>query len=133
MCALNRSIERQFALRDMAVGALTIAHLREVHVIFARGEVDVVVACATSRPAGLKVCRGLGRSGVLLMAELTVARISGISWEHDSRIVGVSGESINFVRRAGLHTGQRGPMWILWIMTLKSTVLPVVGSEVWGV
>src|SRR5262249_28630338 len=42
-------IELQFALCDVAVGALRIVHLGQVHVILAGGEVDIVVAGAAGR------------------------------------------------------------------------------------
>ena len=93
-------------------GALIVVHLRQVHVVQAGGEVDVVVAGAAGRAAGIgQPVVGLRRAVLRVVAGLAVARIgdgSGIRRIHHGGPVAVAVEAVDLVRRAGLHAGQRG-------------------------
>ena len=79
MSTLDRGVELQFALRDVAARALVVRHLWQVDVPLAGCEIDVIVASSASgtrrRQPGVRLS-----SGVLAVAGLT---ISGISWMHN--------------------------------------------------
>src|SRR5205814_1530732 len=61
--------------RDVALRAQLVVGLRQVDVILAGGEVDVVMAGSASRPVGIGVpCVRLGRARVLLVAALAPDR-----------------------------------------------------------
>ena len=51
--AFDRGVELEFALRNVALGTLRIARLRQVDVILAGREIYVVVAGTASRAAGI--------------------------------------------------------------------------------
>src|ERR1019366_521745 len=51
--ALDGSVELEFALGNVALGALAVVHLGQVDVVQAGGEVDVVVASSASGAAGV--------------------------------------------------------------------------------
>ncbi len=100
--ALDGRVEFDFTLRRMAVGALVVGDLRHVEVVFAGGEVHVVMAGAASGPAGLLVPGVvLGCAGLRVMANRAVA---GIRRQVDLREIGVA----DLIRFAGLHAGQVG-------------------------
>jgi len=53
MGADDGGVEFQLALGNMALGALGIGDLGQIHVVFAGGEVDVVMAASASRAIGI--------------------------------------------------------------------------------
>lgn len=77
--ALDGRVEGCLALRNMAVVALRVVSLEAAGVVGPRGEIDIVVASAASRPAGRSGERGgLRGAGGLAMANLATAGIGGI-------------------------------------------------------
>ena len=79
--ALDGGVEFQFALRDVARGALRIVDLRQVHMVGAGGKIDVIVACPAGCPVGIRQpCVGLGRSVIGIVAGLAAAHIGGIDY-----------------------------------------------------
>ena len=132
MRALDRSVEFQFALRNVAGRALVVADLRAAGMIGSGGKVHVVVA-GSARDAGRvrEISSRLRGAGILLVAHFAAARIRG---KDDGRVIShATLKPDDLVRLARLDAGQFGPMWILWTITGKSTVLPVSGSVVCGV
>ena len=85
MRPFDRSIEVQFPLRDVAHGALIVAHLRSGGVIGSGREIHVVMARSTRHACRLgQICRRLRRARVLRVAHLAAPHVGGV---HDSRVV----------------------------------------------
>ena len=82
MRAHNGGIKRRLALRNMAIGALSVVGLESTGMIGARGEIDIVVASAAGSPSGLgQKCSGLcGLSGLAManFATTGIGRIDNI-------------------------------------------------------
>ena len=103
--ALDGGVEFQFALRDVAAGALRIVDLRQIHVVEAGGEIDVGVAPPAGCPVRIRQpVSSLSRSIIGIVAGLAAPHIRGI---HDARkIVHRVLVSDNLVRLSGNHRRQ---------------------------
>ena len=85
MRADDRGIEFQFALLNVARRTLPIVEFRQIHMVLASREIDIVVARSARRPAGLgQIIVGLLRADACAMAGGASARIGR---EHRFRIV----------------------------------------------
>ena len=104
MRAFNGGVEFQFALRDVAAGALQIVDLRQVHVVEAGGEIDVVWHPPQAARFGLVSHLRLSRSVIGIVAGLAAPHIGGIY--HARKVVHRVLVSDNLVRLSRNHRRQ---------------------------
>src|ERR1019366_5525714 len=100
------SVELEFALGNVALGALAVVHLGQVDVVLAGGEVNVVVAGSASGAAGVgEPVIGLRSAGDLdiFVAKRAAPRVGG---QNHGRPVGYHiVETDDLVGLAGDHAG----------------------------
>ena len=85
VCSFDGGVERQLALRNMAIVALSVVRLESARVIGAGGEVEIVMAGAAGSPRRLRqICLSLRRAGGLAVTNFATLRFG---WIHHGRKV----------------------------------------------
>lgn len=129
VCPLDRRVEIHFSLRDMAIGAKFVVELRTAGMVHSCRKIHVVVTGSAGLARRVcKVCCGLRSAALLRMTGRAIPWIRGISGIRDFRKI----RSVYEQPLLDLHARQLSPMCSSWIITLKSSELPLLVSTIAG-